>query len=94
MLEKYAKTRAQILEAVNQTIEIAQERKLKTVANFLSQNVSSKLQKNEFYMVVLGEFNVGKSLLVNSLLQKDILPTSVRPTTATLNILKYGETPM
>lgn len=45
---------------------------------------------DDFYLVVLGEFSRGKTELINSLLGEKLLPVSIRPTTATINIIRYG----
>ena len=42
-------------------------------------------------ITVMGEFNSGKSTLVNALIGETIAPMGITPTTATINILKYGE---
>ncbi len=42
-------------------------------------------------ITVMGEFNSGKSTLVNALIGEKIAPMGITPTTATINILKYGE---
>ncbi|MCA9672819.1 MAG: dynamin family protein, partial [Myxococcales bacterium] len=41
-------------------------------------------------VAVMGEFNSGKSTFVNALIGEEIAPMGVRPTTATINVLKYG----
>ncbi len=41
-------------------------------------------------IAVLGEFNAGKSTLVNALMGEALVPTGVLPTTAHINVLKYG----
>lgn len=46
-----------------------------------------------FLLVVVGEFNAGKSAFINSLLGKVVLPEGVTPTTATINLLRYGDQP-
>jgi small GTP-binding protein len=43
-----------------------------------------------FLLVVVGEFNSGKSALINSLLGAEVLPEGVTPTTASINLLRYG----
>ena len=42
-------------------------------------------------ITVMGEFNSGKSTLVNALIGEKIAPMGIKPTTATINILKYGQ---
>jgi Tfp pilus assembly protein PilF/ribosome biogenesis GTPase A len=41
-------------------------------------------------LTVMGEFSSGKSTFVNALLGAEVAPVGVTPTTATINILKYG----
>jgi len=43
-----------------------------------------------FLLVVVGEFNSGKSALINSLLGAELLEEGVTPTTISVNILRYG----
>jgi small GTP-binding protein len=45
-----------------------------------------------FLLVVVGEFNAGKSAFINALLGETALPEGVTPTTARIQVLKYGET--
>ena len=51
-----------------------------------------KLDEERFSLVVLGEFNHGKSTFVNALVGQAILPTGITPTTAILTHLSYGAT--
>jgi len=44
-----------------------------------------------FLLVVVGEFNAGKSAFINALLGDNILAEGVTPTTTKVNILRYGE---
>ncbi len=44
-------------------------------------------------IAVMGEFNAGKSSFVNALAGAEVAPTGVTPTTATINVLRYGATP-
>ena len=43
-----------------------------------------------FLLVVVGEFNSGKSAFINALLGENILKEGVTPTTTQINILRYG----
>jgi small GTP-binding protein len=45
-----------------------------------------------FLLVVVGEFNSGKSAFINALLGTKIAPEGVTPTTAQINVLQYGDT--
>ncbi|MFN8499805.1 MAG: dynamin family protein [Anaerolineae bacterium] len=44
-----------------------------------------------FLLVIAGEFNSGKSALINALLGERYLAEGVTPTTAEINVLRYGE---
>lgn len=44
-----------------------------------------------FLLVVVGEFNAGKSALLNAVLGSTILEEGVTPTTAEITIIRYGE---
>ncbi|MBI3072190.1 MAG: dynamin family protein, partial [Deltaproteobacteria bacterium] len=41
-------------------------------------------------LAVMGEFSAGKSTFVNALLGAEVLPVGVTPTTATVNVIRYG----
>ena len=45
-----------------------------------------------FLLVIIGEFNAGKSAFINALLGSRIVAEGVTPTTAQINVLQYGET--
>lgn len=53
-------------------------------------DLKSNLQ-NLFCVVIVGEFNAGKSSLVNALLGSRFCKEGVVPTTTTINMLKYGD---
>lgn len=44
-----------------------------------------------FLLVVVGEFNAGKSAVINALLGASVLPEGVTPTTAQIHVIRYGE---
>src|ERR687893_2156330 len=46
-----------------------------------------------FLLVIVGEFNSGKSAFINSLLGVDLAEEGVTPTTDRITVLKYGEQP-
>lgn len=45
-----------------------------------------------FLLVVVGEFNAGKSAFINALLGQRLLPEGVTPTTSRINVIRYGST--
>src|SRR6476660_3369394 len=46
-----------------------------------------------FLLVIVGEFNSGKSAFINALVGSRVAPEGVTPTTAQINVLQYGESP-
>src|SRR5437667_3907030 len=49
-------------------------------------------QLDEFFLlVVVGEFNAGKSAFINALVGRAVLKEGVTPTTARIHVLKHGE---
>lgn len=57
------------------------------------RQMEEKLASDAFDVLVVGEFSSGKSTLLNGILGQKVLPTHISPTTATINILEYGEQP-
>ena len=45
-----------------------------------------------FMLVIVGEFNAGKSAFINALIGADVMPEGVTPTTSVINLLRFGET--
>ncbi len=52
-----------------------------------------KLEEDRFHLVVVGEFNHGKSTFVNALLGENALPVGVTPTTAAIHHIRYADKP-
>ena len=46
-----------------------------------------------FLLVVVGEFNAGKSAFINALIGQVLMKEGVTPTTAVITVLEYGNTP-
>ncbi len=55
--------------------------------------LSSKLDKKEFNLVVIGQFKRGKSTFINALLKEELLPSAVVPLTSIVTIIQYGDDP-
>ncbi len=56
-------------------------------------DVAQDLRDLFFLVVIIGEFNAGKSTFVNALLGDDLLPTGITPTTEMIELVRYAETP-
>ena len=53
---------------------------------------SIELLDDLFLLVVVGEFNAGKSAFINALFGEALLEEGVTPTTTKINLLRYGDT--
>jgi len=49
-----------------------------------------KLAEDRFTLAVLGQFNRGKSSLMNAIMGRHILPTGVLPLTSAITVLRFG----
>ncbi|ADQ05463.1 Dynamin family protein [Caldicellulosiruptor owensensis OL] len=56
----------------------------------LAKSIEEKIEKDAFYLVVLGQFKRGKSTLINYMLGTDLLPTGVLPLTSTITKIYYS----
>ena len=63
---------------------LAEAAGLPFVARDVRETRLPKLDDERFTVVVLGEFNHGKSTFINALLGAPVLPTGITPTTAVL----------
>lgn len=54
--------------------------------------IKDNILKDEFKILVVGEFSRGKSTFINAILREKALPSSLRPTTATINYIRYHDT--
>lgn len=55
------------------------------------QAIKHSIQTDNFQLIVVGEFSVGKSTLVNALIGDNVLPSDPNPTTIMLNVIKNGD---
>jgi small GTP-binding protein len=69
---------------------LAEKAGLPFVARDVKETRLPKLDDERFTVVVLGEFNHGKSTFINALLGAPVLPTGITPTTAVLSHVTHG----
>src|SRR6201996_502667 len=93
MLEGFRERKLDVTVALQELGEIATSLGAKSLKDRLDREVVKKLEEDRFPLVVVGEFNHGKSSFVNALLGETVLPVGVTPTTAAIHQLKYAETP-
>jgi GTP-binding protein EngB required for normal cell division len=82
-----------VLARYRSLADIADAVGMTTLARDLRVSRVPKLEGERFHVVVLGEFNHGKSTFVNALLGQDVLPTGITPTTAAINHVIYSAIP-
>ena len=93
MLETFHSRRDEVIAALRDLHGSAEAIGAKSLAARIDADLVQKLAADRFHLVVVGEFNHGKTTFVNSLLGNGILPVGVTPTTAVIHHLEYAETP-
>ncbi|MFP4600478.1 MAG: dynamin family protein [Persicimonas sp.] len=85
--------KAHVEDLLVELAEIAESSGLNSLSAEVREERIPALQKGRMSVVVLGEFNHGKSTVVNALLGEEILPTGITPTTAVITHLVHGDKP-
>jgi tRNA U34 5-carboxymethylaminomethyl modifying GTPase MnmE/TrmE len=93
MLETFHNRRADVISALRDLLGVADSVGAKTLSARLGADLVQKLEADRFHLVVVGEFNHGKTTFVNALLGATILPVGVTPTTAVIHHLEYSAEP-
>jgi ribosome biogenesis GTPase A len=93
MLEGFRERKVDVTAALGELSEIAGSVGAKSLRERIDRDLVKKLEEDRFHLVVVGEFNHGKSSFVNALLGENVLATGVTPTTAAIHHLKYADAP-
>ncbi len=93
MLESFHAKKRDITATVAELVTLGTRIGAKSLAAKVDADLVKKLEADRFHLVVVGEFNHGKTTFVNALIGKDLLPVGVTPTTAVIHHLEYGEEP-
>lgn len=88
----YRRSLNQMLDELKRLRNYAYDLRL-TDAKEHAQNTLERIENKFFTIAVVGEFNRGKSTLINALLGEKILPQDILPCSATLNRVTYGPKP-
>lgn len=91
MLEHHKTIKENIIERLELLASVADQVGMHTLARGIRTTRIPKLRNERFHLVILGEFNHGKSTFVNALLGAEVLPTGITPTTAAINHVVYAE---
>jgi small GTP-binding protein len=91
--EQFHGRRAEVLEALGSLRDVGQQIGTRSLAHRVESEVIPRLESDRFHLVVVGEFNHGKSSFVNALLGRTILPTGVTPTTAVIHHIVHAQDP-
>ncbi|MBT8493532.1 MAG: dynamin family protein [Deltaproteobacteria bacterium] len=93
LLARHSKTKRKILYHLRWLATIAEDVGMDTLASDINVARIPKVENERFFLVILGEFNHGKSTFVNALLGAEVLPTGITPTTATINHVQHAAEP-
>jgi ribosome biogenesis GTPase A len=83
--------KAAIRGVLERLAALAEAAGLSSAARDIRDERLRKLEDERFSLVVLGEFNHGKSTFINALLGQTVLPVGITPTTAVLALVRHGE---
>jgi GTP-binding protein EngB required for normal cell division len=92
LLDHHKQAKREIVSRFEQLANVAEAVGMVTLARDIRTTRIPKLESERFHLVVLGEFNHGKSTFVNALLGQDVLPVGITPTTASINHVVYSPT--
>src|SRR5688572_21790909 len=93
LVEAHRFSKEQLLRQLRRLGDIAEQAGMRTLAADIVRERIPKLEEERFHLVILGEFNHGKSTFVNALLGAAVLPTGITPTTATINRVAWAAAP-
>jgi small GTP-binding protein len=85
--------RDEVVAALKGLGDVATSLGTRTVRDRVERDLVRKLEEDRFHLVVVGEFNHGKTTFVNALLGAHVLPAGVTPTTAAIHQIRFAERP-
>lgn len=86
----YQAKRGKVLDLLREVAILSEDTGAATLAKKLRDDRIPRLEEEKFHLVVLGEFNHGKTTFVNALLGAPVLPMGVTPTTAVIHQVVHG----
>lgn len=92
-LDGFFQHRDVIVRSLRDLADVATALGTKTLHDRIARELVRKLEEDRFHLVVVGEFNHGKTTFVNALLGGRALPVGVTPTTAAIHHIHWAEKP-
>src|SRR5579863_4643388 len=91
LLETFHEKKKDVTTVLGALAGLAEGLGAKTLKEKITKELVRKLEEDRFHLVIVGEFNHGKTTFVNGLLGHEALAVGVTPTTAAIHHLKYAE---
>ncbi|MCL2448748.1 MAG: dynamin family protein [Polyangiaceae bacterium] len=92
-LDAFYGKRDEVVSALRGLGDVAAALGTQTVRERVERDLVRKLEEDRFHLVVVGEFNHGKTSFVNALLGERALPVGVTPTTAVIHHIRWAAKP-
>jgi predicted GTPase len=92
-LDAFFQKRDDVVGALRGLGDVAGALGTKSVRDRVERELVRKLEEDRFHLVVMGEFNHGKTTFVNALLGEQVLPVGVTPTTAAIHHIRWAAQP-
>ncbi|HEY4015989.1 MAG TPA: dynamin family protein [Polyangiaceae bacterium] len=92
-LDAFFQKRDEVVSALRGLGDVASAIGTKSLRDRVDKGLVGKLEEDRFHLVVVGEFNHGKTTFVNALLGERALPVGVTPTTAAIHHIRWAEQP-
>ncbi len=93
LLDAFFEKRNEVVGALQGLSQVAVALGTKSLRDRVDRGLVDKLEEDRFHLVVVGEFNHGKTTFVNALLGEQALPVGVTPTTAAIHHIRWAERP-
>ena len=92
MFNDFQEQKKALLTQLDTLADLASSIGARSLTDRVRSEIIDKLAGGRFHLVVVGEFNHGKTTFVNALLGEAVLPVGVTPTTAIIHHIVWGET--
>jgi predicted GTPase len=92
-LDSFFERRDQVVGVLRGLGDVAAALGTSSVRERVERELVRKLEEDRFHLVVVGEFNHGKTTFVNALLGEQALPVGVTPTTAAIHHIRWAVRP-